>query len=339
MLAQKTLFYSLLFTAVAVINFSPAFAKILFQDNFDNSPDWQSHQTVNKSVYPDGYDISWGQSRADKCTTLCPPQGWTSYRAASSHWTDDRRKDTYILSTEGARGGSGKGITYNVEVSGYFGTWSGGSLDIWLGEAGYKELYVRYYIKFGSSWKWTNSTQTSHLMQKLIRISTFNDNIWETDVNPQQYGSQGLNWPVWLAEVYYNKSYPPAQLSSQVRQAPDYNILDTVNDSNALIPTDGQWHSYEFHVKMNSAPDVADGIWGFYIDGVLKSEKNDIVWKKTGSDLTHDWNWLMLLDNVTTALAPLEDHVEMPLYMDDVVVSTSYIGPDDQTIHLNKPTF
>ena len=52
----------------------------------------------------------------------------------------------------------------------------------------------------------------------------------------------------------------------------------------------------------------------------------------------------MFIDNVANASAPSTDHVEMTLYMDDVVVSTEYIGPDDdddltRTIKLAPPTF
>ena len=340
MFSKKALLYSLLFTAVATLNFSPASAEILFQDNFDNSPDWQSNQTVSKSV-SGGYDISFSMTRSDTCTTNCPPQGWTSYRAASSQWTDDRGKDTYILNSDGARGGSGKGITYNVEVTGNYGTWSGGSLDIWLGEAGYKELYVRYYLKFDSSWKWTNPGSTEHHSQKLARISTFNDNIWTTTYNPQGFGSISVNWPASIIEIYYNSVYSgndPAHYEQQVRRAPDYEALMPVGDYNALILSDGQWHCYEFQVKMNSAPGVADGEWRFYRDGEEKISRNDVIWKKEGSDMTHDWNWIMLLDNVTNASAPLNDHVEMSMYMDDVVISTSYIGPDNM-LNLQPPTF
>lgn len=341
MFSKKTLFYSLLFTAVATVNSSPAAAKILFQDNFDNSPDWQSNQTVNKSV-AGGYDISWDITRSDKCTANCPPQGWTSYRAASSFWTDDRRKDTYILSSEGARGTQGKGITFNAEVSGNYGTWAGGSLDLWLGEKGYSELYVRYYLKYDKSWKWTNENSTQHSQQKLIRISTFNDNIWTSESSPQQYQSIGLNRPVFYPDWYYNKSYPPdTKLFVSTLTAPNYITESSVVYHDAKWPNDGEWHCYEFHVKMNSAPGVADGVWGVYIDGVLVAERTDVPWKEAGANTTHNWNWLMFLDNITNGSATLDSHTEMTLYMDDVVVSTEYIGPDSgvKSITLAPPTY
>lgn len=340
MFPKKIIFNFLLLNAVLLPNFSPAFAEILFQDNFDNSPDWQSNQTVNKSV-SGGYDISWTMTRSDTCTTNCPPQGWTSYRASSSLWTDDRGKDTYVLNSAGARGGSGKGITYNVEVSGDYGTWSGGSLDIWLGQTGYKELYVRYYLKFDPSWQWTNPDNSANSQLKLIRISTFNDNIWTSSTNPHQYFSEGLNKPVFFPDWYYNRSYPPTVLFNSERFAPLYTVGNDKTVSSAKWPNDGDWHCYEFHVKMNSAPGVADGIWGVYIDGALVAESTTVQWKMEGSNTTYNWNWLMFIDNITNASAPRENHVEMPIYMDDVVVSTEYIGPATgvKSLNLLPPTF
>ena len=336
----KTFSVSLLaFCTILLLISSIATAKIIFQDNFDNSPDWQSQQTVHKSE-PEGHDINFGMTRSDRCTTFCPPQGWTSYRTASSHWADDRRKDTYILSTEGARGSSGKGITYNVEVR---QNWVGGSLDLWLGEAGYEELYVRYYLKFDKNWKWSNPEDTRHCIQKLIRISTFNDNIWTTSYTPQGFGSSYVNWPVFIPGWYHNASYGETTLTCSVRKAPDYYAYMD-GHTNVHSPDVGDWHCYEFHVKMNSANGVADGVYQFFLDGKLKAESTTVEWKQAGSDTTHNWNWLMFTDNIFNSSAAPEDHVEMSLYMDDVVVSTEYIGPashDPNTgqIHLNSPTF
>ena len=88
---------------------------VIFEDNFDDSPNWQSLQTVHKSM-PGGDDKGWPNIWKDYTGTIKynPPQNWTSFRCASSHWKDDRRRDTYLLNSEGARGGSGKGITYNI---------------------------------------------------------------------------------------------------------------------------------------------------------------------------------------------------------------------------------
>lgn len=342
MLSKKYFLTPLLLNTLFLFNTSPAFSEIIFQDNFDNSPDWSSQQTIKKSQ-PGGYDIAFPMTRADKCTTHCPPRGWSSYRTASSAWEDDRRKDTYILDSAGARGNSGKGISYNVEVTGGI-HWVGGSLDVWLGEKGYNELYIRYYLRYSSNWKWTNPAANQHCQQKLIRISTFNDDIWASKYNPQEYGSGSVNWPVLIPDYYYNASYPPTYILQSLRFAPDYSTGDA-NISDSEWPDDGDWHCYEFHVKTNSAPGVADGVWGFYLDGTLRQEATNVVWKKAGSNTTHNWNWLMFLDNAINASAPITDHVEMTYYMDDVVVSTEYIGlaPDDPLtsiqIYLAPPSF
>jgi len=342
MFKKKNIFTVLLGTLILFTSFISAVAEIIFQDNFDNSPDWQSNQTVNKGA--GGYDIAWSNSRADECTTNCPPQGWTSYRAASSHWDDDRRKDTFILDAAGARGGTGKGITYNVEVSGHFGTWSGGSLDIWLGESGHDELYVRYYLKYDTNWTWSTPADTEHSLQKLIRVSTFNDNIWTTSKNPQYYGDT-YNVPVFYPDWNHNYGLHKTYFYMSTRLGPDYTYGPNGDFRNGPGPKVGTWQCYEFYVKMNSVNGAADGVYRTWLDGELVAEATNIIWKQAGSDTSHKWNWLMLLDNVTNASASLTDHKEITVYMDDVVVSTNYIGPatDDSGtkgyIMLNAPSF
>lgn len=41
---------------------------------------------------------------------------------------------------------------------------------------------------------------------------------------------------------------------------------------------DGRFHSYEVHLKTNSAPGVADGIVQVWVDGVLYNDHRDINW-------------------------------------------------------------
>lgn len=334
MFHRKDIYILLLLAIAVLINFSSAFAGVIFQDNFDNSLDWQSQQHTIESR-------SWGNTRADICTEYCPPKGWTSYRAAPSFWKDDRRKDTFIVDNAGARGGSGKGLTYNVEVSGHFGTWAGGSLDLWLGEAGYNELSVRYYMKFDSGWKWSDPLNQYNCYMKLLRISTFNDNIWTTAANPESYGgANDKNFPVLLPDWAFLKDLRPVNtmLLSSIRKAPDYEIPASYEVRSVHAPAVNEWHCYEFYVKMNSGNDVADGVFRVYLDDVLVQEVTNVVWKKSGSGPAK-WNWIMLADNVTNASAPVEDHSEITYYIDDVVVSTEHIGLAPKQIMLNPPSF
>jgi hypothetical protein len=310
--------------------FTTAYCGVIFEDNFDDQPDWQSQQTVHKSV--GGSDIAFAATYFETCSTYCPPGGWTSYRAPSSQWTDDRRRDTFIIDSTAARGGSGKGVTYNIESTNDYGEWSGGSLDLWLGADGYDELYIGMWIKFTDEWLYSTTERGEHGLEKLMRISTFNDDIATTTENPQAFGGSYINYPVWYPDWYYNVSYDKAYFTSATRSAPNYgnadqaysSVLFPSNSSNAA-QGDDQWHHYEFRVKMNSANGVADGEYQFWLDGVSQLSESDIMWKESGSNTT-GWNWLMFMDNVSVSPYAEDEYKEMSIYMDDVVVSTDYIG-------------
>lgn len=312
-----------------------ASAAILFEDNFDNSPDWQSQQTIAKSV--GGTDRAWPATFTGVCTTTCPPQNWTAYRASASYFTDTPGNDTYVLNFTGARGGSGKGITLNVESSGSYGNWAGGSLDLFLGTLGYQELYVKYWLKYDANWLWTNPTNTEHGQQKLIRISRFSGNLNDyNNHNPQMFFTPTENGPSWMPDWYYNKSYPPTSFFSseffntQANRSIGYGPTQTF--ASLIWPSDSGWHSYEFRVKMNSAPGVADGEWEIWIDGQNTPDKHQVKttvsWVDSTGTVDQGWNYLMFLDNITVAPALLSEKKEMQIYMDDVIVSTTRVSND-----------
>ena len=300
---------------------------VLFEDNFDSSPDWQSNQTVSKTV--GGTDIAVVDDPSDGCSdnnpdvmgSYCPPKGWHGYYAAASHWSD-RGEDTYVLSSEGAYGGSGKGMTLNHESWGY---WSGGRLLIWLGESGYEELYVRMRVKYDDGWSWSDGT--GHSMQKLTRISSFwGDAYTESSPNIYQFQVAGLNESVFYPDWYYNLSFDSFSFLATSYIAPDYTVSSSTTYYGYEGPmTDGQWHTVEYRVKMNSAAGVADGEWEFFIDGVSAESETNIPWRDTGSSTAYGWNTVMPLDNMYTSNAT---EFEQKMFMDDIVVSTSYVGPD-----------
>ncbi|AKM78034.1 TPA: hypothetical protein DDZ49_03600 [Candidatus Wolfebacteria bacterium] len=327
----KIFFFSAIFFAVP----NSSQATIIFEDNFDDSPDWQSQQTVAKSV--GGNDRAWPATYVDACSSACPPQRWTAYRASASYFTDTPGNDTYVLNTDGARGGSGKGITLNVESTGSYGDWAGGSLDLSLGSVGYQELFVKYWLKYDSNWLWTNPGNTQHGQQKLIRISRFSGDINDyNNHNPQMFFTPTENGPSWMPDWYYNKSFPPASFFSseffntQANGSIGYGPTQTF--ASLVWPSDGGWHSYEFRTKMNSAPGAANGEWEIWIDGQSTPDKHqvktDVLWVDSNGSVTQGWNYLMFLDNITVAPAPLSEKKEMQIYMDDVVVSTTRLSAD-----------
>lgn len=255
-------------------------AAIIFEDNFDNQNDWTSHQFV-------GTDLTWPQTGAvsdgGTCTSYCPPSGWTYYGGAKTSWTDSNaRKDTYILDASGARGVSGKGMTVWHEGCGY-GCWADGNmLAKYLGN-GYPEIYARFYLKYAPGWTWTDGT-TNHAQQKLMRLASYGNAKTTIDnTDPMdQYGQStgGWNSVVWYPYFYHNSSFNNTKFQSGARLAPRYSLVSSYENLNTLTdwPSDNEWHSYEFHVKLNSAPGVPDGQWGIYIDGILKESRNDMLW-------------------------------------------------------------
>ncbi|OFZ19583.1 MAG: hypothetical protein A2X94_14140 [Bdellovibrionales bacterium GWB1_55_8] len=322
----------------------PSPSAIIFSDNFESSPDWHSQQTVHKSV--GGVDRAWPATYSRACTTTCPPEGWTAYRAAASYFTDTPGLETFTLGAQGHRssgpgstGATGKGITRNVESSGAYGSWEGGSLDVWLGPEGQEELLVRYWLKYAPDWTWTDAGNTQHAQQKLIRISRFAGDVTDTvNFNPQMFFNPTQNGPSWMPDWYYNHSYSSTSFFSSefFNPQPSGSIGygPTQTFASLLWPSDGGWHLYEFRVKMNSAPGVSDGHWELWIDGLTTPEKHaaktDVLWVDSTGSVSPGWNYLMFLDNITVAPAEVSAKKEMQIFLDDVVVYSPMSAADPE---------
>lgn len=332
-------------------------AAIVFQDDFNSTPDWQSKQ-LNNGQNGIGWDMSPTYTGA--CTTYCPPQNWTAYRASQSWWLPNLR-DTFLISSEGARG-AGKGITYNVESTGVYGDWSGGGIDKYLGPAGYPELFVRLWIKETPEFCWASSNLNLNAMGKLMRITSLrrNPTIDYRLFNPEQYPSPDTS-PTLIVNAYhrFQPNYQiPSQFNLEERYAPNYeegtgstwgpNPDFGASNLGVVFPTDiatggqgycgdNQWHSYEVYVKMNSALGVADGVYKVWLDGQLAASKNTIPWIKPGTDtngtvmnMDTGWNWIMINDNIDSTAYARADKVEMSRYVDDVVMYTPMVGTEPE---------
>ena len=334
-------------------NFSQA--AIIFEDNFDASTDWQSQQLTLG-----GGGIVWGTpTYSGSCSGYCPPQNWTSYRASQSLWTPNDR-DTYLIDSTGARGVNGKGLTYNVESTGEWGTWSGGGIDKYLGAVGYQKLFVRFWIKETAEFCWGSSDLNLNAMGKLIRISALrrDPTINPDTFNPQLYPSPDTS-PTLIGNAYrrFQPNYGiPAQFDMEERYAPDYEYgpqctfglqpssCASEAPSSITIPHDAsgycgddQWHSYEYYVELNSALGATDGVYKAWLDGTLVAQKSNVPWVKSGTDtngtamtLDTGWNWIMIADNIDSTAYAKADHVEMARYIDDVVAYTPMAGTEDE---------
>jgi len=303
---------------------------MIFSDNFDSSPDWHSAESYSSranAVWP----ATWSRNPDGAATP--PPKGWTSYRASIPR--RGGHAPTFVLGPEGARNPGGKGITCNIEATSY-GDWVGGGLDLYLGDRGYQELYVRFYLKYDPNTFHWGTAVPNFALQKLARISRLK--VPPSARNSPQYflGKDSAQMPTFYPDIMNNPAYNkppefhPAHLN--VTEVTDPMAVSSQDLWKVPWPSDGKWHCYEFRVKMNTAPGVADGEWEVWIDGSRKRDKHflkkKVAWVQGGSRVQPGWNWVTVLDNSTIQPDPPYAKGVMKVFLDDVAIGTSYIGPD-----------
>jgi len=261
-----------------------SYGAILFEDNFDYPYDWSPKQ----KKYPDSIEY-WPANKVVGAPP--PPAGYFCYRVGGSMFTHVGHNTLCIDSTN-HRGTSGKGLTVWNESDDRFWA-SDGILGILLDPNGngYEKLYIRFYMKFQPGWKWNTSNSPQ---QKMVRASHYSND----GGNPFSFFQLGNHHPIWIADlakwekgtdpIAYFASYgyensgnpslavPPHQDNTNYFfQDKKGNKVDFWN--NGMIG-DGNWHCWEFYLKMNSAIGVPDGEQKFWYDGKLVAEMKDLAW-------------------------------------------------------------
>ena len=278
------------------IKIIPGYATILFYEDFIDVTDWESNQETNK-LCSDGVDKSF---YAITCTTYCPPE--TSYSGDSdgffdgAYFSSDCDCDdvtTQLYTIGDGYGDNKRGLRWKFQGDGY-GNWHGGRLGLKI-ETPQTEIHLRYKAKFQSGFSWGPD---GHGTVKFMDIYSFPPE-WPVNGNPDFFTrfSGGLNQPGQIYTFFSNRSFKTqyqAEIATASRGAVPYcfpgNPLCPGVDGDAPVtndnawPSDGGWHFYEMRIKLNSAPDVADGEREFWLDGVQKDFANDITW-------VHRNNW------------------------------------------------
>ena len=90
---------------------------------------------------------------------------------------------------------------------------------------------------------------------------------------------------------------------------------------------DGEWHCWEWRLKMNSSAGATDGIFAFWQDGIQIYEYTNIDWIQTGGGAIADrsWNYVWLGGNNNNLHAGGSEE-EQVYSIDDLVISTTPIG-------------
>jgi hypothetical protein len=252
---------------------------IIWETSFTNCPDW--NQTM-------------GIRDEHVCATGDGIAGW-------GNWTTS--KGGLISITAAANnsiGGSGKGLR---AMKGDGRNNVSGGLRITLPGV-YKELWVRYYMRYQAGFNWTNGHP--HYTKELY----FNDTV--------------------LTEPVFVHGFASGSFGVNVVRPGSYNMnsgggVGSWQSINGSSRGDGKFHSYEVHVKMDT--NGSNGIAETWVDGVLAHRSTNVDWG--GSTGWHGWSFFTVAINQNEVA---NGGVDMYTDYDDFAVSTTgYIGPIGNT--------
>lgn len=298
-------------------------AEVLWEQDWDDVPEFSS-----------GTSSIYGLS-----STHTQAQVWnaSSYRVPNS--------DESIININSSAGRSGRGVEYRM-----LGTDGpmGGSIDItfsdpditWsttIDSSGYDELYYRVWMKTPVDLDWTtggsppapwkgarfyayNSTTYpwSHFYNDNYALSShyFTNAADSTDYKYVfTFPSWASSLMYWYSQYHgYSDTYGGTVYPNQSYNSSEAYLFDTYLDDN-------QWHCVEYHIKLNTVGQ-ADSISDVYIDGTLIVD-GDAGLEMRDSTSTKFMS-IMLFDNYQKRSASGDQSI----YLDDTVISTTYIGPD-----------
>ncbi|AKM78028.1 TPA: hypothetical protein DDZ49_03575 [Candidatus Wolfebacteria bacterium] len=342
---QKQIFKIFFFLAVFFMlpNFSQA--AIIFEDNFDSRDDWSVpyndlDQTCNREV---------------GCTDV--PDGYYGYYISHSVITPATGNGLH-LDNINKRGNSGKGVTFWDQTDGT-GNWASG-MQIGLDFPPQNEIYVQYWIKMQPNYSYYKGTYAS-MLRKMNHISHYLYNgkpftffsdggFFPTTVNQIRFANAGnaniQNFFFIRPDPSYSGTQPVPIITRGIKDSTNtgiYNYFDLPSDGlpignwegtgteyNSLgMFADGQWHLLGYYLKNNSAPGVADGTYKFWYDGNIQIDATGFMFREASSTLPDDiWNFLHIGGNAINPFLGAGISGEQWYAVDDVAVSTEYLGPD-----------
>ncbi len=133
---------------------------IIFEDNFDSMIDWQSQE---KLTGEDSATVAWD---------LNIPAPFSDYRSSRGQLSS-LGEHTFQINNKNFRGSNGKGLSCFYEAA---NNHVGGGLGIWLGETGYDELYLSFWMKLEDDFRFATIGGLGGTIFKLFRIMSNIDN-------------------------------------------------------------------------------------------------------------------------------------------------------------------
>lgn len=302
---MKTYNYFLL---LILISPTSAFSDILFQENFDNLPDWAAQGSGKIDVLPGDFDFGYSTER------YSPAEIPGSLPPIFINGSDANQ----------VFGGTGKALiaTYESIHDSKSTVWiSDGFITKYFAPS--NEVYVSFKVRFQPGF---NVEGASGLI-KLFRMMSWDTNMIEGKL----FGSKGRAGPVYFfgwgkndyglrqthafrcgakEDNYYCKNphiiNAPRTLGNSSMSA---NFTTNVSSLGAQIPdlVNGGflpstgivsheqvygdiWHTMAFYGKLNSAPGAQDGVLKFWLNGEPLVDMNGIPWIGTNGSMDAKWN-------------------------------------------------
>ena len=255
-----------------------AYAEVLFEENFDDQPDWHSglsENDHNNDGIPDRVQIG--------SDGYLLPNGWYSSRQdpswAPSVGYPDGRESIEILNKNSsfARGGTGKSyVSWRDATEAPTFRWNSDSILSQYFPSGLGQVYVSFWIKFDPNWTPLGETGAS----KLFRISS-----WDGVENIYGFGSDRYNGPV-LFWDYKNTESGGVRNSLSFRGFPiDTNYIPR-NPEFINMPRSSSSGDYGMNFDNNTRDLNGDGVE----DNIINI-KNLITEEPLSGIVNHDEVW------------------------------------------------
>ncbi len=337
-------------STAATLNVSQQAAGLIFEDNFDDQPDFTSSQSLSDiGVTKWTAHRNSGDGNGPHYT---PAKGFPNGHDAFEITGDDPNQ---------VRGRTGKAFvayreSYSLPISGGTGWNSDGILEVDL-DRDYNELFVRFYIKFQPGWSLGGQS-------KLFRVRHFDGGtrfkffssgnsspMVLFDYARNQYGLRNFlafradpqESNFFFEEVGTIPNMPRQVLLGDVSLNFQNNIRDLNGDGNEDNPVTlidrltgevldsynfvdhnqvygSEWNKIEFYFKMNSAPGVEDGVTMQWINDQLVFKNVTIPFLGSASPGNIGWNVVSLGGNDHWNPQPNENGYEEWYSIDDVEV-------------------
>jgi hypothetical protein len=310
---------------------------ILFEDNFDSHEDWTVAQPSVSSV-----NCVFGD---------CGISGdWDHYRNGMCQCDDSLSGEpgnNLMYIDSGAGYPNENHACYSGEKC--FTFWqescishfddSDGNLGVDL-EGEYEDVYLKFHVRFKDGFERKALVDESGFMMKMFHIQHYNP---LASVNPWSYHErEESNQPVTAGGLYQYSDL--IHFYATVRCQENYecngnvlwnldNLEGAYNDGGLF---DGGWHSIEIKAHRNSAIGVSDAALELWVDGIKKDylggyEGDSLEMNDLGSTELRGWRYVSIGGNAfnqwDTSCGEMGD-CEQWYAMDDVVISSEYVGPD-----------